>query len=361
MTGRATSRVVLGIPCGEREPCAWLGTLCDQLGWDLDKLREDSGGEAVPGAPLGAHDAQGAHERALWSVAPGSPRFTFRVPPTAPSTLGLKASSLGVLFRDSFAVVCDRLALGDPFVNQELMAEGSDLHQVLTDLAVHPPSAWNSELPKLLALWVADAPDALARAERGRLSRRVLAVMADEAQAAAGTLSREPELQADVPLAIPGHEPLILHGRIDRLDRLEDGAVRLVDYKRGAITTLAKALSEGIDGQLLAYLLAAHAAGWRAESAYYLSLRSGARAGWGTIPTPSGKQPTKNGNDLATLADAAAALGHVIAELAAGTAHADRDGRSAADYAPIARLDEHRLDLGVAGAGGAGGSGGDDV
>ena len=30
--GRATQRVVFGIPCGEREPCAWLGTLCDQPG-----------------------------------------------------------------------------------------------------------------------------------------------------------------------------------------------------------------------------------------------------------------------------------------------------------------------------------------
>jgi hypothetical protein len=52
------------------------------------------------------------------------------------------------------------------------------------------------------------------------------------------------------------------------------------------------------------------------------------------------------------MGDAAAALGRAIAELAAGTAHADPDGRSGADYAPLARLDERRLDLGAAGAGG---------
>ena len=139
--GRATQRVVFGIPCGDREPCAWLGTLCDQLGWDLETLREDAGGEAVPGAPLGPHDAQGIHERALWSVTPGTPSFTFRVPPATDLTeLQLKVSSLGTVFRDAFAAVCDRLCLGEALVDQEVMDKGSDLHAVLAEMAQQPPS-----------------------------------------------------------------------------------------------------------------------------------------------------------------------------------------------------------------------------
>jgi hypothetical protein len=105
-------------------------------------------------------------------------------------------------------------------------------------------------------------------------------------------------------------------------------------------------LTNSIDGQLLGYLLGARAAGWDAESAYYLSLRAGTRAGWGTIPTPTSKNATKEGSDLAELDRVAGELGEAIAELASGIAHADADGRSASDYAPIARLDELRLDVG---------------
>ena len=346
VAARANQHVVLGIPCGDREPCAWLGTLADQLGWDLESLREDAGGEAVPGAPLGMADAQGAHEQALWSVTPGSPHFSFVVPPRLPADLRLKASALSALFRDSFATVCDRLCLADPLANLEFMDEGNDLHALLAKLVVHPPSQWSAELNRLLPEWIATSDDALTRIERNRLARRLSEVMMVEAVAAAQTARQEAEVPATIPLHIPGHPLLQLKGRIDRLDRLADGRVRLIDYKRGAISAQAKALAETIDGQLLGYLLGARAAGWDAECAYYLSLRAGARAGWGTIPTPIGKSATKDGSDLADLDRVAGELGKAIAELSAGIAHADADGRSASNYAPIARLDERRLDLG---------------
>lgn len=345
--GRATQRVVLGIPCGEREPCAWLGTLCDQFGWDLEKLREDAGAEAVPGAPLGPHDAQGAHERALWSVAPGSPSFAFRVPPTTDlKTLGLKVSALGTVFRDAFAMVCDRLCLGEALVDQEVMDEGSDLHALLAKLVSVPPSTWPQELAKLLPPWVAGAPDALKRIERARRARRVIDVITDEAIPAADANERAAEVRRVVPLAVPGHEPLTLNGYIDRVDHFAGGHVRLIDYKRGALSTQTQALKDGSDGQLLGYLLAARAAGWQADGAYYLSIRDGTRAGWGAIPTPGGKQASKAGLDLAELDRLAAELGQAIALLAGGTAAADPEGRSGRDYAAIARVDERRLDVG---------------
>ncbi len=342
VVGRATRQVVLGIPCGERVPSAWLGTICDQLGWDLAALREDAGGEAVPGAPQGPADAQGAHERALWLQPPGQPSFVFQVPPRAPGTLGLKASALGAVFRDGFALVCDRLCLGAPLIDREVMEEGSDLHALLARLVDLWPADWTQELKRLLPGWIAEAPDALKRIERQRRARRLSEAMAGEALVAGMAQESLAEYAGQVPLIIPRHGELVLRGYIDRVDRLPDGCVRLVDYKRGVIQDLSRALREGTDGQLLGYLLAAQAEGWTATGAYYFSLRDGTRQGWGVIPAPQG---AKAGIDLQLLPQRAAELGLAIAELADGTARADRKGRSARDYAPMARLDERRLDL----------------
>lgn len=343
VVGRATRHVVLGIPCGERVPSAWLGTLCDQLGWDLATLRDDAGGEAIPGAPLGPADAQGAHERAMWEQPPGQPSFTFQVPPRPPQELGLKASALGAAFRDGFALVCDRLCLGTPLIDREVMEEGSDLHALLAGLVNLWPADWLQELERQLPAWIAQAPDALKRIERARRSRRLCEAMAGEAQVAGEAQESLAEYAGQVPLIIPRHGELLLRGYIDRIDRLPDGCVRLVDYKRGAIGDLSRALREGTDGQLLGYLLAAQAADWTPTGAYYLSLRDGSRQGWGFIPS---RQGGKTGVDLQHLPQRAGELARAIAELADGIARADPDGRSARDYAPIARLDERRLEGG---------------
>jgi RecB family exonuclease len=344
--GRATKKVVLGIPCGEREANPWLGSICEQAGWDLEQLRCGVADEAVPGAPLGNYDAQGAHEHALWSVTPANPQFTFRVPAQPPHQWGIKASGLSAVFHDSFSLVCDHLCLSEPLLDRDVMEEGNELHDVLAELANHPPSAWAHQLPTLLHNWVVTCDDLLKQAERRRLAVRVIEVMTAEAQTVAEAKHVEAEKSVVVPITIPDHEPLRLRGRIDRVDHLHDGSVRVVDYKRGAITTQASQLAKGSDGQLLGYLLAAAANNWPVSGAYYLSLRAGTRAGWGTIPTPSGKKPSKPGQDLAEVESVTNELGRCLAELASGITHADPEGRSAADYAPIARLDEHRLQAG---------------
>ena len=343
---RATERIVFGIPCGEREPNPWLGSICEQVGWELETLRAGAAEEAVPGAPLGIHDAQGAHERALWSVTPTNPKFSFRVTALPPNQWGLKASGLSAVFHDSFSLVCDHLCLSQPLVDRDVMEEGNELHDLLAELAKQPPSAWAKELPRLLHDWVVTCDDLLKQAERRRLAVRILEVMIAEAQTVAEAKVCQAEVKVNVPIPIPDHEPLLLRGYIDRVDHLPDGSVRLVDYKRGAITAQSDQLNQGSDGQLLGYLLAAAAQKWSVSGAYYLSLRAGARAGWGTIPTPDGKKPSKTGQDLSEVESVTAELGRCLAELASGIAHADPDGRSAQDYAPIARLDEQRLHTG---------------
>ncbi len=346
VVARATQTVVFGIPCGEREANAWLGTLCDQLQWDLEALRAQVAYEAVPGAPLGKHDAQGAHERALWSTTPSNPHFTFRVPPTQVDKLGIKVSGLSAVFKDSFALVCDRLCLSEPLQDRELMEEGNELHKLLEELIKQPPSAWVSVLEQLLEKWIKNAEDALTQAERRRLAKRVKGVIELEALAVADVTEFDAEKIITVPIPIPMQTTLTLRGKIDRIDHLLDGSVRLIDYKRGAISDQAAHLAQGTDGQLLGYLLAAKAEQLDPSGAYYLSLRAGTRAGWGTIPTPGGKSTSKMGIELSTLEEAAHSLGQCIADLAAGTAIADPAGRSASDYAPIARLDEQRLHTG---------------
>jgi RecB family exonuclease len=232
-------------------------------------------------------------------------------------------------------------------MDRETLEEGTELHRQLAELRSHPPAEWAREVPRLLETWIVAAPDELKRVERERRTRRVVEVMSQEAQAAATATAHACEDRRRVQIAVPGHQPLMLNGSIDRVDHLPGGRVRLIDYKRGAISAQMQALKDGTDGQLLGYLLAAQAAGWQPEGAYYLSLRDGARAGWGTIPTPDGRQASKAGVDLAELDRLAGELGRAIAALAGGVAAADPDGRSGRDYAPIARIDERRLDLGM--------------
>jgi RecB family exonuclease len=242
--------------------------------------------------------------------------------------------------------VCDYLCLSEPLVDREVMEEGNELHDLLATLAKTPPDTWAEQLPALLQTWADSCDDVLKQAERRRLAVCLLEVMTAEANVVAEAKGVEPEKCVNVPILIPNHEPLLLRGRIDRVDDQHDGSVRVVDYKRGAITSQITQLANGCDGQLLGYLLAAAANNWPVSSAYYLSLRSGARAGWGTIPTPDRKKTSKDGQDLATLVTVTAELSRCLAEFAGGITHADPEGRSGIDYAPIARLDEQRLHTG---------------
>jgi hypothetical protein len=327
------------VPCGEREPSQWLATLASQLGWELERLRARPAADAVPGAPLGPHDSQGAHERALWGQPAGRPGFALRVPPRPAGQLGLKLSTLGAVFHDAFALVCESLALGDPLYDRERMELGTELHALLAELATLLPAEWLGHLDGRLPGWIAAGPDALARVERRRTAAALREAIAAEAAAIAPQLGSTAERPVEVPIPVPGHGVLTLNGKIDRLDRLPGGGVRLVDYKLGAASRYAQALRDGAEAQVLGYLAGLQATGERVEAAYYLSLADGRRAGFGVLPGKGGK-----GVDLVEAGPRLAALGAAIARLADGEAVADPE--AGGPYAPIARSDEARLDLG---------------
>ncbi len=321
---RGTARLVIGIPCGEREPSAWLSTIAEQAGWDLEALRSEPDAEAVAGAPLGPHDSRGAHEAALWQQAPRTPALRFQVPPTAPADLGLKVSSLGDLLGDSFAVVCNRLALGPVLGERALMADGNELHALLAKLVSVPPVSWSEAGERLLGEWIAVTADPLERAARRRRAQQLRVVIAAESLEAVKATRIEAEVTVTVTLALGELGDLTLRGKADRIDHREDG-VRVVDYKRGRAGAFRKAVADEREAQVLAYAQAL--------------LQSGQTVVEGAfVPLTEGKPVVI---DLEDAAERWARLCASAAELASGTAHALPDGSCARDHAPIIRLAEY--------------------
>ncbi len=342
VAARARDRLLIGIPCGEREPSAWLATLAEQLGWDLEQERSAAEPEAAPGAPLGPDDSQGEHERALWIGPVGIPLFTFTVPACWPQRL--HPAELNAVFSDGFAIVCDRLALGSPWNDLSVMSAGTELHALLARLVEHPPERWTAALEPLLGEWLAAAEDELDRAQRDRACDAIRDAISTEAGEIPGATSLA-EVKLTIPLEIPGLGRMELTGRIDRLDRLREGPVRVVDYKRGAGTYYRPALAARTEGQLLAYCLGLQAVGEVVDAAYYLGLRDGVRPGY--LSLLRGGKPRAGQVPMSELDACRDRLVAAIARFAAGEVAADRLGASAMrGYAPIARLDEARLDDG---------------
>ena len=279
---RGLSRLVLGIPCGERQPSAWLATICEQAEesgdptWRLDALRSTPDAEAVAGAPLGPDDSQGAYEHALWHQPVHQPSLHFTVPPCAPSDLGLRVSSLDLALGDSFALVCQRLALGGVLHDRELMDDGNLLHALLAQLAEFPVAQWPVAFERLLDEWVNDTPDVLTRAARRQRTPRLREVIASECKAAAdATVTVEQRLTVSLDLGDLG--ALELKGRADRLDRHADGSVTVIDYKRGRSTSLSKKVAEHREAQVLAYVQSLRASGVVVREGVFVPLASGKR------------------------------------------------------------------------------------
>lgn len=84
------------------------------------------------------------------------------------------------------------------------------------------------------------------------------------------------------PLELPTAAGLIrVQGRVDRVDRREDGALALIDYKSNSTPRPLEEALEGYDLQLAVYLLAVEqriAPGQRVERAAFLHLGSGRRS-----------------------------------------------------------------------------------
>lgn len=321
---RGSARLVVGIPCGEREPSAWLSTIAEQAGWDLEKLRGAPDAEAVAGAPLGPDDSRGAHELALWHQPSRTPSLRFQVPPAAPADLGLRASSLGDLLGDSFALVCNRLALGPVLGEQTLMADGNALHALLAQLVTVPPVSWPEVGERLLDDWISAAPEPLERAARRRRAHQLRVVIAEESIEAAKATRCAAEVKLTVTLDLAELGQLTLRGRADRIDH-RPGGLRVVDYKRGRAGAFREAVTAGREAQVLAYTEALRQSGQSVVEGAF-------------VPLAEGKPVVI---DLEGAAERWARLCAAAADLARGTASALPDGNCARDHAAIIRLAEY--------------------
>ena len=273
---RGTTQLVLGIPCGERQGSAWLATIAEQAGWDLEALRAQPDSEAVAGAPLGPADSLGAAEQALWLGPRRKPSLTFTVPPRAPAALGLRVSTLDRAIGDSFALVCDRLAVGEVLQNRAALDDGNELHALLRDLAEHAPEAWPTAVEPLLEAWFAAAPDALERAARQRRAPVLRTIVVKEAGVASGARV-DPERKVPVELDLGALGTLTLTGRADRLDHLPDGSTAVVDYKRGRQERHRQLIKEQREAQVTAYLVGLRQAGATLAGGAFVTLADGKR------------------------------------------------------------------------------------
>ncbi len=343
---RATARLVVGVPCGEREPSPVAAALVRQAAQALDRERAAEGDEACPGAPLGPADSQGAHERALWATPRRTPSFAFRVGRRAPAELGLAVSKLNDLLTDPFALVLDGLCVHPPLADAGFSLAGEDIHAALAQMARQPPAAWDPEA--VAQAWIARARDALEARARQRVARAIAAAVAAE-RALAGGWQVDAEVPLDIDIPLPdgqgGAVALRLRGRADRVDRrARDGRVeaRLVDYKLQSLKDRRRLLIEGRDGQLAAYSHALAGMGLRVEGAYYRTLRDGEAAGYHGAASPEslGRDPLP----VSAVEAQVGRLGAAIAALAGGEAATEPERGLCASrgYAPIARLDEGR-------------------
>lgn len=166
----------------------------------------------------------------------------------------------------------------DPF---DLTRWGQRAHQVLEDLMREvmedgsPPAPDTlAERARELALSsVEEEADGLLAGKRRDALAELLAISVERAAREIGRdleangfmpLRTEtrfgPEVESSVTLSVAGDDvPLV--GRIDRIDRRSDGALRLVDYKTGKARIDYAKLYHGLDVQLALYAVAADAMG----------------------------------------------------------------------------------------------------
>jgi len=343
---RATRLVVLGMPCGERVPSPWLGGLCAQLGVDLVVERGRSAAEAVPGAPLGPGDSQGAHEQALWGQVVRRPSFRFQLPVRPPQELQVTASRLNDLLHDPFAFVLTTLRVMPALDAVRRRLDGQELHALLSHLAGQPAAAWEARCRELVEEWISQALDPLGVVMRRRDSQQVLIALAAEAVLVQDCQSlSEQKLLIPIPHPQPGGGVLLtLRGTADRIDRWADGTCRIVDYKFATVPSYRHLLRQAQEGQLAAYAAALVSQGITVSSAHYRGLLDGDAAGYrgASSPVQLGQDPPS----IEQLGERLAVIGQAILLISEGTAATDpADGLcEARGFAPLARLDEARLE-----------------
>jgi RecB family exonuclease len=346
---RARSQIVIGICCGDRVPSPWLASLSTQLGWDLVAERKMESNEITPGAPLDRGESQGPAERELWQDIT-APTFTFKVPVSAAGELGLKASELNDLLQDSFAWVCNQMQCGPSLSDRSSMEVGSQLHALLAGLTKAGKLFSPPDLERAVEDWIRNPPDPVERALRRRHARGLAESIVKEqelfANAPAGWVML-PEQKVEIALSAASGK-FKLSGRVDRIDQFHGGQTRIVDYKSGS-TSRRDLLNNGVEGQLLAYAIGLRQQGGTVIGAHYRNLRNAQVAGYRAANAWYRFSAASNGYegvDVAEFDERQKLLIVAIDTLAGGQASTSDNGLCGDyGYAPIARLDEAKLDL----------------
>jgi ATP-dependent helicase/nuclease subunit B len=231
-------------------------------------------------------------------------------PPRAARPRELSATAIETWMRDPYAIYARkilRLDALDPIDADPGAADyGSLVHGALDAfLKIHPhgPLPGNA-LAELLALGQESFAEALARPGLWafwwpRFERVAGWFVAHEAARRHGLSESWSEISGALEIAAPGG-PFRVTAKADRIDRLTDGSLAIIDYKTGAPPT-AKEVAAGFAPQLPIEALIARHGGF-----------SGVKAGsvgqllyWRLSGNPPGGEERSAGNDAALLAEQA--------------------------------------------------------
>ncbi|MFN8721788.1 MAG: double-strand break repair protein AddB [Rhodospirillales bacterium] len=180
-------------------------------------------------------------------------------PPAARRPRALSVTEIGTWMRDPYAIYARhvlRLRALDPLEAEPDAADrGTILHTALDAVVREPPAALPADaLARLIAAGRAAFGDALARPEVHafwwpRFERVAVWFLEEERRRrAAGIVNVRTEATARLVLERPGG-PFALTGKADRIDRMADGRLVIVDYKTGTLPKATEILA-GLSPQL---------------------------------------------------------------------------------------------------------------
>lgn len=291
---------------------------------------------AAPAEDLGELEAQA---RARPPVA-----ATTQIAIPASLPLAWTPDSLGMAWRDAWWSVLEHLDVGPILTGTHARDDGSDLHAILQRLVAVPPAEWATAAECELAAWIAAGDDPWERLLRRRRAPEIAAAIVAEGDLLRDGRTPVPESTVAITLDIPGHGPLALRGRMDRVDRLANGRYWVVDYKRGSGEEQRRSLVAGTDAQVLTYLYGLRQAGRVVAGGHYRGLATGSTCGYLDVASPAPLPGRGTYVDTAQIDTLVARLGTHLAQVLDGVCPLDlSEDAPSRRYLPIARSDDLRL------------------
>ncbi|WP_108662065.1 double-strand break repair protein AddB [Acuticoccus kandeliae] len=227
---------------GPSVPSRWWLRLAAFAGEAIEVARERGRALVRLAAALEARDAM-----------PPAPRPEPR-PPLAARPKVLRVTEVARLVRDPYAIYARRVLDLSPLDPLEADPGAGDRGEIIHDVLAHFIRDRLQTVPDAVARFHALVDDALKSLENAPdaqalwgarfkyIADKVVAIEAERAPSVAGSLV---EIAAETTLA----NGVVLRGRIDRIDRMRDGSLALIDYKSGKAPT-AKQVTTFFEPQL---------------------------------------------------------------------------------------------------------------